>query len=164
MKRIYFLLPNSDSCEKIVDELKQAGIPEKHLHVIGYGIHTLEKLPEASALQTTELAHGLEIGVSLGGIGGLLGGLLAISFPVGGVVLGGGALVATTLAGAGYGALVSAIMKGHEKNHGLDKYESAINAGNLLLLADVPRREEKNIKNLIFQHHPEAQINSVLKI
>jgi len=141
MRRLYMLLPELESCLAIVEELRTSGIPESHLHVVANLSCELEDLPRATAWQKTELAHGIEIGIGLGGVAGLLGGLLALSFPPAGLVIGGGAVLASTAAGAGFGALASAMMKSHEPNHRLHDYRDQIEAGRILLMVDVPDSE-----------------------
>ncbi|MDJ0806466.1 MAG: DUF1269 domain-containing protein, partial [Gammaproteobacteria bacterium] len=81
MRRLYFLTPNVGSCQAIVNELKETGVPQRHLHVIAGIEQALEDLPEAGILQKTELKHGIELGAGLGGTAGVLGGLLAMTFP-----------------------------------------------------------------------------------
>ncbi len=51
MKRIYFLVPDIATTEKIVDDLLLARIEEKHIHVLAKRGTQLEDLPEATLLQ-----------------------------------------------------------------------------------------------------------------
>jgi hypothetical protein len=97
-------------------------------------------------------------GLGVGGVAGLLGGLLAVSFPVSGIVLGGGALLASALAGAGGAAIVSALIAKDIPSHTLRTFEQAISSGQLLLLVDVPRHQVKSTVALIRRQHPEARI------
>jgi hypothetical protein len=161
MRRLYVLVPTEELCRALVEELEGSGIPQTRLHVLAGLTHDLEDLPEASIWQRTELAHGIEWGVGLGGVAGLLGGLLAVAFPPAGVVLGGGALLAGAGAGAGFGALVSALIGSQEHNHDLDTFQRALAAGQVLLLVDVPRHREKEVLHAIRRHHPDAEIGSV---
>lgn len=160
MRRVYVLLPTEESCRLVVEELEEAGIPASRLHVIAGLTHELKDLPAASVWQRTELTHGIEWGVGLGGAAGLLGGLLVVAFPPAGVVLGGGALLAGTAAGAAFGALVTALLGSQEHSHKLDAFQRALASGQILLLADVPRRREAEVKSTILKHHPEAEIGS----
>lgn len=158
MRRLYVMLPDLDSCAAVVAELKDEGYPEQHLHVIASLDQTLDGLPAATVWQKTELAHGIEWGIGLGGVAGLLGGVLAVTFPPAGLVLGGGAILAGTAAGAGFGSLVSALLASHEHNHKLDEFERAIEAGRVMLMVDVPRDQVGAVEGLIRGHHPEAEI------
>ncbi|HEB95838.1 MAG TPA: DUF1269 domain-containing protein [Sedimenticola thiotaurini] len=161
MRRLYTLLPDPDSCRRLVEELRGQGIADTHMHVVASAAMPLDDLPQANAWQTTELAHGLEIGVGLGGAAGLLAGLAALSFPPAGLAIGGGAVLASAAAGAGFGALASAMMKGHEHNHRLHEFQQEIEAGRVLLLVDVPRARAAEIRDIILRHHPQAEIRSV---
>jgi hypothetical protein len=158
MRRLFFLTPDVVSCRHIITELKDSGVPQRHLHVIGSITQPLDDLPEASVLQKTELLHGIEIGAGLGGTAGILGGLLAMTFPPAGIVLGGGALLAGAAAGAGFGAVVSALMSSHEHNHDLTAFQAAIEQGQILLMVDIPKGDVDKTKELILSHHPEAKI------
>jgi hypothetical protein len=158
MRRLYFLIPTVELTETIVRELHQQGIAHKHQHVIASITQPLNDLPEASVWQKTELAHGLEWGTGIGGTAGLLGGLLTVAFPPGGLVLGGGALLIAAAAGAGVGATMMGLMKGYEHNHQLDDYKHDIEQGNILLMVDVPKSRVDEIIQSILQHHPNADI------
>ena len=161
MRRVYVLLPTEESCRRVVDELVDAGVPASHLHVLAGLMHEVKDLPAASVWQRTELAHGIEWGIGLGGVGGFLGGVLAISFPPAGILLGGGALLAGAVAGAGFGALVTALLGSQEHSHKLDAFQRALAAGQILLMVDIPRKREDEVKSTILKHHPEAEIGSV---
>ncbi|MEG7522595.1 MAG: hypothetical protein M3H12_05780 [Chromatiales bacterium] len=60
MRRLFFLMPDVESCQSVVAELEETGIPERHLHAVAGIEQRLDGLPEAGILQKTELAHGLE--------------------------------------------------------------------------------------------------------
>jgi len=158
MRRLNVVLPDAERCKAVVAELVAEGIPERHMHVVAGAAHPVEGLPEARVWERTELAHGIELGLGLGGAAGLLGGLLAITFPPAGLVLGGGAVAASAAAGAGVGGVVSALLGSHEHNHDLDAFAEAIGAGKLLLMVDVPRSRLEETRALILKHHPEAEI------
>lgn len=158
MRRLHVLMPDTESCKAVVEELKGSGVPQSHLHVVANLAQNIEDLPEATVWQKTELAHGIEWGLGLGGVAGLIGGVLAVSFPPAGLVLGGGAILAGAAAGAGFGAVVTAMLGMNEHSHQLDKYKQAIGEGKLLLMADVPSARVEELSQLILKHHPTADI------
>jgi len=159
MKRLYFMLPSTESCKTLVAELRQAGIPERHLHVVASLAVRLDDLPAAGLWQTSELAHGIERGIALGGTAGLLGGILVLAFPPAGVVVGGAELVAAvTAGGAGLGALALGLISKDVHSKVLAGFERDIARGRVLLIVDVPKAEVEGWKQLILEHHPEAQI------
>ena len=158
MRRIYFLIPNRPLTETIITELEEQGVPHTHLHVVASMDQPLDGLPEANIWQRTELAHGLEWGTGIGGTAGLLGGLLTVAFPPGGIILGGGALLIGAAAGAGVGAAMLGLMKGHEHNHQLDDFKYEIEHGEILLMVDLAKADVERISESILQLHPEAHI------
>lgn len=60
------MLPDQEICQAVVRDLEEAGVPERHLHVVAGITRELKGPPEASVWQKTELLHGLEWGTGLG--------------------------------------------------------------------------------------------------
>ena len=158
MKHLYFLLPDLASTRALVDELTATGIAREQLHVIANHFTELDGLPEADARQKSEFTHGIEMGLGAGGAAGLLGGLLAVTFPPAGLVLGGGAILAATLVGAGVGAVVYGLVAQDIPNHEVEAFEEAIIEGKLLMIVDIPKTREDELVALINDHHPEVEI------
>lgn len=157
-KRLYFLLPDVESTRALTGELVTTGIDQEQIHILANHFTPLDGLPEASFLQKSDFKTGVEIGVGAGGVAGLIGGLLAVSFPPAGLVLGGGAILAMSLAGAGAGALVSGLVAQDIPNHELEAFEGAIEEGQLLMIVDVPKVRLDEMLALIRDHHPEVTI------
>ncbi|RMD67961.1 MAG: DUF1269 domain-containing protein, partial [Gammaproteobacteria bacterium] len=88
MRRLYFLVPDVETAKKIVDELLLARVEERHIHLIAKEGTPMEDLPEATFLQKTDFIPALERGLAIGGATGLLAGLVAVTFPPAGLVLG----------------------------------------------------------------------------
>lgn len=156
MRRIYFLVPDIGITRKIVDELLLARVEERHIHVLTRRGTPLEDLPEASFLQKTDFVPALEQGLALGGATGLLAGLAAVALPTG-LVLGGGAVLAISLLGAGLGAWASSMIGAGVGSRRLKEFEAAIERGELLVMVDVPRERVETIEAAIRKHHPEAE-------
>ena len=158
MRRIYFLVPDITTTKKIVDELLQARIEERHIHVIAKRGTPLEDLPEANLLRKSDFVPAVEQGLMLGGSTGMLAGLVAIVLPPASTVIAGGILLATTLAGAGVGAWLSGMVGMSVGNRRTKEFEEAIEAGHLLLLADVPTDRVDEIEKRVKQHLPTVEI------
>lgn len=156
MRRIYFLAPNIEVSKQIVDELLLARIEERHIHVLAKRGTPMEDLPEATYLQKTDFIPALEQGIALGGLTGVLIGLVAVALP-GGLVLAGGAILATSLAGAGIGALASSMIGSSVGNRRLKQFEDALEKGEFLFMIDVPKGRVEEIEALIKKHHPDAE-------
>lgn len=159
MRRLYFLVPDLAECKTIVDELLLARVEERHIHVIAREGTPMEDLPEASFLQKTDFVPALERGVAVGGATGVLAGLVAVTFPPAGVVLGGGALLlSTALAGAGFGAWLSSMIGAGIPNSRLKEFQDAIEQGEVLVIVDVSKSRVDEIEELIREHHPDAEV------
>ena len=161
MRRIYFLVPSVPSAKVIVDELLLARIEERHIHIVAREDTPLEHLPTAGVAQRSDLVPALERGAALGGLGGLLAGLLAVTFPPAGLVLGGGALFGLTLFGGGFGAWMSSMVGIGIPSSRLQTFEAAIESGQLLMMIDVPSARVQEVEALILRHHPEAELEGV---
>lgn len=161
MRRIYFLLPSVESARKIVDELLLARIDQRHLHVVAREDTPLEDLPAAGVAQTSDLVPALERGAAAGGISGALAGLLAVTFPPAGLVLGGGALLGLTLFGTGFGAWMASMVGIGLPSSRITRFEKAIEDGQLLMMIDVPRERVEEAEALVLRHHPEAALEGV---
>jgi hypothetical protein len=158
MRRIYFLLPDIERTRQIVDELLLARIEAHHIHVIAKEGVPMENLPEASFLQKSDFVPALERGLAVGGAAGILAGLVAVTFPPAGLVLGGGAVLGIALAGAGMGAWVSSMIGMDVPNRQLKAFTAALEQGEILMLVDVPKARVAAIETLIKRHHPEVEI------
>ena len=158
MRRLYFLVPDIEHTRRIVDELLVARIDEKHIHVVAKEGTPLEDLPEAGLSQKSDLVPALERGLTLGGMAGVVVGLVAVTIPPAGVVLGGGALLASTLAGAGVGAWMATMIGVDVPNTRLARFEEAIKHGEVLMMVDVAKERVEEIDELVKKHHPEAEI------
>ena len=158
MRRIYFLVPEIATTKKIVDDLLLARIEERHIHVIAKRDTPLEDLPEANLLQKTDFIPAVQQGVALGGATGLLAGLVAVALPPASTVIAGGILLATTLAGASIGSWVGGMIGMTLGNRRIKEFEDKIEAGELLVLADVPKDKVDEIEDRIRLHLPQVEV------
>ena len=161
MRRIYFLVPTVAAARAIVDDLLLARIEERRIHVLAKADTALEDLPKAKVAQTSDLIPSLERGVAAGGLTGMLAGVIAVTFPPAGLVVGGGALLGITLLGAGFGAWMSSMVGIGLPSSRLEQFEGAIARGELLMMIDVPRDRVEEIEALIARHHPDAELEGL---
>lgn len=160
MRRLYFLVPDVASASKIVDELLLARVEERHIHIVAKDEHALEEahLPEATLFEKTDFVPALERGMAVGGATGLLAGIAAVTFPPAGLILGGGAILGISLAGAGVGAWLASMIGVSAPNTRLKEFEQAIGDGHLLMMVDVPKDRVDEIEEMVKKHHPEAEV------
>ena len=154
MRRLYFLLPNTEVAQNVVNELLLSHVPEKHLHVIANPDVDLGNLPEASLLQKSDFIPAMERGVAVGGATGLLAGLVALALP--GVVIAGGAILATGMLGVGMGAWLGGMIGMDVENTQVKQFQEAIQQGQLLVLVDVPKDRVEEIQQQVMKHYPDA--------
>lgn len=155
-QRLYFILPDPDSARQVVNDLLLARIEERHIHFMAKEGTSMRGLHEASILQKTDIAHGAEVGLVLGGIAGILAGLIAILFPPSGVSLELVTILITALIGAAFGAWASSMVASAIPNSRLRMFENDIAEGHVLMMVDVPRSRAEEIRELIHSRHPEA--------
>ena len=158
MRRIYFLVPDVSTTKRIVNELLLARIDERHIHVIAKNGTPMEDLPEANLFQKSDFIPAVERGLALGGSTGILAGLVAITLPASAPMLAGGVLLMATLSGAGIGAWAGGMIGVSVGNTRIKQFEDAIEAGQLLLLADVPKSRVEEIEERVKQHIPQVAI------
>ncbi|TNF99591.1 MAG: DUF1269 domain-containing protein [Gammaproteobacteria bacterium] len=160
MRRLYFLVPTIESATQIVDELLLARVDERHIHIAAKDHHPLHDahLPEANLLQESDFIPAVEKGLAVGGGTGILAGLVAVTFPPAGLILGGGAILGMGVIGAGFGAWVSGMIGISIENSQLKEFEQAIEDGQLLLMIDVAKKRVDEIADLVKKHHPEAEV------
>lgn len=160
-RRLYFMVPDTRSARQIRDELLLARIEDSHLHVMARDDVSLEGLHEASVLQKSDFVHGAETGLAVGGGLGIVAGLVAVFFPPAGMDLQLVTILLTALIGAAFGAWASSLVASAIPNSRLKAFESAIAAGHILMMVDVPSGRVDEIKKLIAAHHPEAMSSGV---
>lgn len=161
LRRLYFILPDAPSTRKVHDALLLARVDERHMHVIARDDVDLSDLPDANLLQKSDLVHGVQSGLFIGGfIGAGLGGLAGVfGYLVPG--LQGMAILGTALSGSLIGAFASSMIAINIPNTRHKAFQEDINAGKLLLLVEVPARRVDEIIERVSRHHPEAHVHGV---
>lgn len=158
MRRIYFMVPDVATARQIVNELLLHHVQENHIHLVASDSVELEDLPSANDMQRSDLIPALEKGATIGGATGALAGLVAVTVPPAGVVLGGGAVLGLLVAGAGFGAWVAGMIGVGQPSSRLARFREAIDRGEILMMIDVARSRVDDVEELILKHHPEAHI------
>ena len=158
MRRLYFMVPDLDTAKTVVDELLLKRVDEHHIHIVAKEGTPMGDLPEANLLQKSDFIPAMERGLAVGGITGVLAGIAAVTFPPAGLVLGGGAILGTSLAGAGIGAWISGMIGMDVPNSQIEKFEDAIEKGEVLMMVDIPKTRVEEIEALVEQHHPDADM------
>ena len=154
-RRLYFVLPSSDSARSMLNEMLLARIEIKHIHFLGKRGALPPDLPEASFLQKTDIVHGAQLGMVIGGVAGIIGGLIIWRFPPG-ITLAPVTVLITALLGALFGIWVSSMVATSVPNSKLKPFQADIEQGKILLMVDVPMLHVQEISDLVAKSHPEA--------
>jgi hypothetical protein len=158
MRRLYFLVPDVETGKKVVDELLLSHIEWKHLHVVGTRGTPLEDLPEASFWQKSDIIPAMLRAVPIGGATGVLCGLVALALEPALVVAGGAVLLGSSLAGVGIGVYMGGMVGLNVGSTRLKAFESAIERGELLVIADVPTGRVDEITERVKKAYPQAEL------
>jgi hypothetical protein len=157
MKRICFLCHNQSQAHAAIQTLRERGIPDRHLYVVAAeGVQT-EGLPDAGP-ENDDFIPAYKRGLALGGVGGLFAGLIVMTFPPAGIVLGGGALLLSTLAGASLGGLAAGLVGTGFSSTRLEQFKEALEAGSLIILADVEDDDVESHSAAVQAVAPEIEV------
>jgi len=161
-RRIYWLLPDVLSARRTMDDLLLARIAEQHLHFIAREGTDMTGLHPANILQTSDVIRAAQSGLVLGGVvGALVGGIAAWYFPVVGNEPQWGLVAVLAVVGALIGAWSSSMIGVSAPSHRLARFTPAIEAGQILLMVDVPRSRVDEIEQTLQALHPEAHLEGV---
>jgi len=160
MKYVYLLVNSVKTCETLIQDLKQQGVLDKHLHVIANRHQELGVLPKASIWQKTDLAHGIKRGIKYGSFAGLLGAMLVLAFPLPGLIMSVSGILICVAAGAGVGTLMCGLIKYNVHNQNLDAFKDDLVNGDLLLLVSSCKNNLSSTISNIVTHHPMVRLKS----
>lgn len=155
-KRLYYMLPDVYSARQMLDEMLLLRIEERHMHFLAKRGTLPADLPEANVLQKTDIVHGAEMGLVIGGVAGTIGGVLAVWMPPAGMTLQLVTILITALVGALFGVWVSSMVGTQVPNSRLKAFHADIERGKVLMMIDVPFGRFAAINERVSQRHPEA--------
>jgi hypothetical protein len=154
-KRLYYVLPNVDTALQVERELLLAKIEDRRMHFMAKPGTELRDLPRATFFQSTDIVHGLWLGMFTGGLTGLGVGLLVRMVPEFSEALGMGSLLIFAVLGAGFGIWTSGMIAAGMPNTQLKEFERTIEEGHVLMMVDVPTDRADEINNLIKSRWPD---------
>lgn len=160
MKRLCFLSPDVDHAQKVVQDLRDDGVEERHIYVIAGPDTPLMNLPD-SGTDDNDFIPAFERGVSMGGAAGLLFGLGALAFPPAGFVIGGGGVLLIGMMSASLGGLLSGMAGAAYPSTRLSAFEQEIRSGKILVMVDIPKNRTTHFNVLIQRLDPEVEIEGL---
>lgn len=160
-RRLYFLLPDVPSARAMLDEMLLARIEERHMKFMAREGSLPDDMPDCSFLQRTDLVHGAQLGMVIGGIVGLSAAIFLTVFPPDGITLRTAAILLVALGGAIFGGWASGMNAAAVPNKKLEQFEPAIEQGKVLMIVDVPPRRVLEIEEMIAKRHPEISFGGI---
>lgn len=156
-RRIYWLLPDLASARRTMDDLLLARIDESHIHFAAREDTDMAGLHPANILQTSDVVRAAQLGLVVGAAAGAVAGVLAVLFfSVSGDAPHWGVAAVLAIVGAPIGAWVASMIGVSVPSKRLARFEGAIEAGQLLLMVDVPRSRVADIEQMLASAHPEG--------
>lgn len=155
-RRLYFVLPDIQSARTMLDDLLLARIECRRIHFLSKRDTLPDDLPQANILQKTDIVHGAQMGIGIGGIVGAVAGALIVLFPPEGITLKLVAVLVIAVGGALFGAWASSMVASSVPNSRLKAFEREMEEGKVLMMVDVQMGRVQAICDLIRQRHPEA--------
>ncbi len=157
LRRIYYMLPNVPAARALLDELLLARIEERRMHFMAKEGSLPSDMPDANFLQKTDIVHGAQLGLMIGGGTGMIIGTLLVMFPPDGLTVQTMAILLAGLGGALFGAWASGMNAAAVPNSRLKVFADRIERGEVLLILDLPVWKVQEIEDLIAARHPEIR-------
>lgn len=157
LRRLFFLLPDTEHAQRVVDDLTGIGVHTRYIHAIAEGVD-LKSLPEATERQKRDTSFRLEWFVWNANLFLFLVALIAfISSLMSGQLLwlAGSSLImlATFIAGEQFVVRVPDVH--------LTEFTDALSHGEVLLMIDMPGRRVAEIEDFVHHRHPVACVGGV---
>lgn len=158
-RRLYFVLPDVETSRKVEQELLLARIEEKRMHFLGKRGTDMQDLPEATAIQKTDLIRGICIGCFAGVLTGLVAGLYIYFNPdTVGMQVPPYVIFICAVVGAVLGAWISGPLIGASTpNARLVSYNQVLQNGHILLIIDVPSRRVEEVRKIVKSFYARAE-------
>ena len=161
-RRIYWLLPSLASARRTMNDLLLSRIAEQHIHFVARDDVDISELHAANLLQTSDVIRAAQAGLVIGGgVGALVGLLVAYFVPIVGDSPQWGIAAVLAILGGAFGAWSSSMIGVSTPSSRLKRFEPAIEKGQILLMVDVPRSRVDEIETRLQALHPEARLEGV---
>jgi hypothetical protein len=155
-RRLYYVLPDNASARRTMDDLLLLRIEERHIHFIAREGVEMDGLHAGNVLQTSDLVHGAKLGGVVGAAIGCAAGAGVMWYFVTGATYQIVTVLGMAVFGAVFGAWVASMVGSSVPNSRLRQFESALEAGRILVMVDVPEHRVEEVKERLERIHPEA--------
>ena len=156
-KTIVALYDRADDARRAVEDLTRAGVPRDDISVVAAHPGDRREPGSTNVDADRNTGSGTVIGATLGGIGGAMVAMAALSIPGVGAVVASGPIVAGLL-GAGAGAVAGGLV-GSLAGHGVPEdevhaYAEGVERGGTLLLVHTGHADTERISRVLARHPP----------
>ena len=162
-RRLYFVLPDVDISLEVEKDLLLAKVNDNLMHFMGKRGTDLKDLPEATALEKSDVVHGIKVGMFSGALGGAaLGTIIYMLRDFIGMQIVPGIILIFFLIGSVLGVWIGGLLIGSSTpNVALHEFEHTMDEGHILLMIDVPVERVDEVRKIVKSHHPEAEDHGV---
>lgn len=163
MNHLYFLTTNLSITKNIIHELRDKGIQKKQLHIMGNNSYLINKsrLNEANCIQTSDLVPSLKRGALFGIFNSLifctLYYYLEFKYDLKINLL---IMAALIFMGVILGAWASSLIGISLNTPFIEKFQSLINEGFYIIIADAQNESDINIIKQVALNHPELKFGT----
>jgi hypothetical protein len=155
------MLPDVRTARAVLDELLLARVEYRRIHFCAKEKTLLPDMPEANALQKTDIVHGAEVGIVIGAVSGFIAASLFLLFPLETIearILG---FLIAIIMGSIVGSWLSAKSAAMIPNASLAPFRERIERGEVLLIVDVPFNRVAEIESMMEKTHPEVDFGGI---
>ncbi|HEX8740460.1 MAG TPA: DUF1269 domain-containing protein [Casimicrobiaceae bacterium] len=156
-RRLFYLMPDLPSARRMMDDLLLARVDERHIHVLARRGTSMQGLHEANLLQKSDLVHGAQIGFGIGAVLGVAVGVALVTTLIPDERWQIVTVLGACIVGALFGTWVSSMVGSSTPNSRLRQFSDAIDAGRILVMADVPDHRLNEVRDAMRGRHPEAE-------
>ncbi|HEY0905848.1 MAG TPA: hypothetical protein VGE17_01490 [Methylophilus sp.] len=160
-RKLYFVLPDIQSAQSVMDELLLARVSAQHIHFHASKEQHLGNLPRANVLEKSDVIYGAMGGMGFGAVFGFLGGVLAYMVPWWFGEVSWAVIPYCMGLGAAACAAWAATLASGVPSHRLQPYQKEIDRGNILMIVSVPLHRLMEIRGRVMHLHPEAMYSGV---
>jgi len=157
LRRLFFLFPDTEHAQSVVNELIDRGIHTRHIHAIAKGVD-LKSLPEATERQKADTTFRLEWFIWNTNLVLFVVALMVcfVSLISGALVWAAVSLLFMLVTFSAGEQFVVRVPDVH-----LTEFTDALSHGEVLLMIDVPARRVAEIEDYIHRRHPVACVGGV---
>lgn len=158
--RLYYMLPDMECAQRAMDDMLLSRIEQRHIHFLTDGHPVPAELPEANFMYRTDVVQGAWNGMIAGALLGIvIGAIVVFYFNIAASSSEAAVVVLLALVGLLFGGWAASLVAASIPNRRLRPFYPEMQAGKVLMIADVPARRVEEIEKMMTQRHPETRFS-----